>query len=86
MTTRTLRRLRYLALRTLRRTPLVHHRQASARHLHRCTPPAENGSWPKCPAPEPRRTGEPPRGREGSSRSAETPRIFSALKSVWCCT
>ncbi|MEV2263839.1 hypothetical protein [Streptomyces anulatus] len=38
MTARNLRRLRHLALRTLRRTPLVHQRRAPARPRPGCAP------------------------------------------------
>ncbi|MFJ9188584.1 hypothetical protein ACIRQO_36735 [Streptomyces anulatus] len=51
MPARTLRRLRYLALRTLRRTALVHQRQAPARHLHGCTPPCGERFLAQVPGP-----------------------------------
>ncbi|MEU8670592.1 MULTISPECIES: hypothetical protein [Streptomyces] len=51
MTSRTLRRLGYLALRTLRGTPLVHQRPAPARHLYGCTPPCGERFLAQVPGP-----------------------------------
>ncbi|MFC8627944.1 hypothetical protein [Streptomyces anulatus] len=51
MTARTLRRLGYLALRTLRRTSLVHQRRAPARHRPGCTPPCGERFLAQVPGP-----------------------------------
>ncbi|MDQ0700895.1 hypothetical protein [Streptomyces sp. W4I9-2] len=51
MTPRTLQRLRLIALRTLRRTPLVHHRRAPARHRPGCTPPCGERFLAQVPGP-----------------------------------
>ncbi|MEU2072257.1 hypothetical protein [Streptomyces anulatus] len=51
MTARTLRRLGYLALRTLRRTPLVHQRRAPAAHRPGCTPPCGERFLAQVPDP-----------------------------------
>ncbi|MEV7904109.1 hypothetical protein [Streptomyces anulatus] len=50
MTARTLRRLRHLALRTLRRTPLLHQRRAPARPRPGCAP-ARLRPGPAAPRP-----------------------------------
>lgn len=57
MTTRALRQLGYLALRTLRRTPSSTSAGPPAR-TGGCTRPAENGSWRPHRDPEPRKTVE----------------------------
>ncbi|MFH8692509.1 hypothetical protein ACH4EC_37315 [Streptomyces anulatus] len=62
MPTRTLRRLRHLALRTLRRTPSSTSAGPPPGTGPAAPRPAENGSWPRCPAPAPRRAGEPRAG------------------------
>ncbi|WP_331756851.1 hypothetical protein OG582_38755 (plasmid) [Streptomyces anulatus] len=51
MTTGTLRRLRHLALRTLRRTPRAHQRRAPARHRPGCTPPCGERFLTQIPGP-----------------------------------
>ncbi|MFD4795252.1 hypothetical protein [Streptomyces anulatus] len=51
MTARTLRRLRHLALRTLRRTPLVHQRRAPARTGPTARPPCGERFLAQVPGP-----------------------------------
>nr|WSU79077.1 hypothetical protein OG499_39655 [Streptomyces anulatus] len=51
MTTRTLRRLRHLALRALRRTLHVHQRRAPARLRPGCTPPCGERFLAQVPSP-----------------------------------